>query len=341
MPTVVVNIDNMGEPKVAQSSEDEVFGLVALSLMKGVGFHTLANAASKGISFWSILSAEPAEGASLLRRCGARISPKFEERWKLERAQILSQTEALLNHFHDHRISLFFRNDRLYPPSLFDLADPPHWLFVQGEAALLRDPSITIVGTRNPSDDGLWLSRFVGHCLPIWRAPTVSGLAIGIDQSIHHASLQARLPTIAVLGTGILSNYPRNSDDMRNEIVRAGGAVITEYLPNDTYSAENFVRRNRLQAALGRILIPVEWKSKSGTAHTVRFAQRLRRPIANIQIPSWPSEMKHFSKGANSALESTFDIPGDEGTFRDFVSKALGGKHARIAAPIADLFGRL
>lgn len=308
--------------------------------MKGVGFHTLTNVASKGISFWAILSAEPAEGTSLLRQCGARINLKFEEHWKSERAELLSQTEALLNNFQDHGVKLIFRGDSLYPSGLLDLPDPPHWLFVQGNIELLNEPSITIVGTRNPSGDGLWLSKFVGHCLPIWRRPTISGLALGIDQSIHHASLQAKLPTVAVLGTGVSQNYPKNSEQMRNDIILAGGAIVTEYLPNDTYSAENFVRRNRLQAALGQALIPIEWRAKSGTAHTVRFAQRLRRPIATIQIPDWPKEMKHFPKEANNALQSTFDIPGDESSFREFVLKALGVDRTRKPAPIADLFGR-
>ena len=137
-------------------------------------------------------------------------------------------------------------------------------------------PSVTIVGTRKPSEDGLFLARYVGACLADWPAATVSGLAAGIDQLAHESSLRAEVPTIAVLGTGILDNYPKDSQVLRDRILGAGGAIVSEYLPRASYSAENFVQRNRLQAALGRVLIPVEWARRSGTAHTVRFATELR-----------------------------------------------------------------
>ena len=114
---------------------------------------------------------------------------------------------------------------------------------------------------------------------------TVSGLAHGIDQTVHVESLRYGLPTIGVLGTGILSNYPKGSEELRDSIVQAGGAIITEYLPNQSYSAENFVRRNRLQAALGDVLIPCEWAIKSGTAHTVKFAKKYNKKIINAYLP--------------------------------------------------------
>ena len=70
-------------------------------------------------------------------------------------------------------------------------------------------------------------------------------------------------------------------------ILARGGTVVTEYLPQQSYSAENFVRRNRLQAALAKVLVPVEWAAKSGTAHTVKYAADLGRPIACLQLPDW------------------------------------------------------
>ncbi|WP_195743705.1 DNA-processing protein DprA, partial [Pseudomonas syringae] len=139
------------------------------------------------------------------------------------------------------------------------------WLFVQGQMANLHKQSVTVVGTRKPSEDGIFLTRFLLAALAIRSCPTVSGLAAGIDQVVHTESIRYGIPTVAVLGTGILQNYPKGSEKLREEIVNSGGTIVTEYLPTQSYSAENFVRRNRLQAGLGEILFPTEWSIKSGT----------------------------------------------------------------------------
>jgi hypothetical protein len=125
----------------------------------------------------------------------------------------------------------------------------------------------------------------VSRPLADWRRASIS-LA-------HEHSLRAGVPTIAVLGTGILDEYPKGSAIMRERIIADGGTIVTEYLPHISYSAKNFVQRNRLQAALGQVLIPVEWSRRSGTAHTVRFASALERPIAcrrgrrEVEGPAW------------------------------------------------------
>src|SRR5262249_19695719 len=129
---------------------------------------------------------------------------------------------------------------------LFDLPNPPYWLFVRGKSEPLNRPALAVVGTREPSEDGIFLARYVSACLPYWDAPTISGLAAGIDQQVHEYSLRFKWPTIAVLGTGILSDYPKGAMDLKERIVANGGAIISEYLPYESYSAQNFVMRNRL-----------------------------------------------------------------------------------------------
>lgn len=101
---------------------------------------------------------------------------------------------------------------------------------------------------------------------------TVSGLATGIDQIAHIESLRYGIPTVAVLGNGMFVEYPSGSGRLKHQILASGGTIVSEYLPNQSYSSENFVRRNRIQAALCDTLVPVEWMIKSGTAHTVNFA---------------------------------------------------------------------
>jgi DNA protecting protein DprA len=221
-------------------------------------------------------------------------------------------------------VRLLFRDDPRFPRALLDLERPPHWLFVQGATAPLAMPAVAIVGTRRPSEDGLFLARYVGACLGDWPAATVSGLAAGIDQLAHESSLRADVPTIAVLGTGILDNYPKGSDVVRRRILEAGGTIVSEYLPRASYSADNFVQRNRLQAALGRVLIPVEWARRSGTAHTVRFATALKRPIACLRLADWPADRLVLEPGLGRETGEIFTVPREQGAFDHFVRIALG-----------------
>ena len=143
-------------------------------------------------------------------------------------------------------------------------------------------------------------------------AVTVSGLATGIDQAVHKHSIELNIPTIAVLGTGILSNYPSGSEPLRNSIVEHGGAIVTEYLPNESYSAKNFVNRNRLQAGLSNIVMPIEWKIKSGTAHTFNYAKKFKKNIVCFNVPTWKHHEELEYAKSNGA--SVFTIPGEEQT---------------------------
>ena len=92
-----------------------------------------------------------------------------------------------------------------------------------------------------------------------------------------------RIPTIAVLGNGLDENYPANSQKLRQDIIKSGGTIITEYFPNMKPNKESFVNRNRIQAALASVVIPIQWKQKSGTAHTIRFAYEMKKKICFIE----------------------------------------------------------
>jgi DNA protecting protein DprA len=235
------------------------------------------------IGFWNILKMTTQHELETLIQLKLPIDPLSWEDYRvdlwergIERARKLSASG----------IGLIFPKQDEFPDSLRYIPDAPRWLFVQGELSNLHSKSVAIVGTRKPTEDGIFLTKYLVAALASRPYPTVSGLALGIDQVVHVESMRYGIPTIAVLGTGINENYPKGSEPLRQAILDAGGTVITEYLLNQSYSAENFVRRNRLQAALCNTLFPVEWKVKSGTAHTVEFAFVYRRKIANLFLPN-------------------------------------------------------
>lgn len=303
-------------------SAEEAHALLALASLKGVGYWTLFKLKREGISARSVLEMnDGTEVTRTLMRYGAKIGASGGD-WADASTKAVERAHRLFDEIENKGIRIIFPDSPTYPKSLLGLDDPPAWLFVRGEASVLSEPSITSVGTRKPSPDGEWLSRFVGMNLADWNVPTVSGLATGMDQAVHDFSIRMGVPTVAVLGTGIQTEYPKGSGRLADMIVSEGGAIVTEYLPNDSYSGENFVRRNRLQAALGRVLIPIEWSPKSGTAHTVNYAATLGRPIAGLRVTDWPDGRVVLPQKSHSNSR-IFTIPRDQDRFFQFVQKAL------------------
>lgn len=283
---------------------NELVAFVGLASLRGVGQKRLYEIAETGNPYAQSLD-------ELLLTAPAEISARARNH--------IDHARRLLDELHQRGVHIVLRSDPRFPASLMDLARPPHWLFVQGAVEILNEPSIGIVGTRKPTSDGLFLARYVGSCLRDWGRATVSGLAMGIDTIAHEQSIRACVPTIAVLGTNILEEYPRGSAALREKILASGGAVVSEYLPSVSYSAENFVQRNRLQAALSRVLIPVEWNRKSGTAHTVRFAAELKRAVACLRLNDWSEDVPTNDGYFSRTMAGTFTLPKDQEQFDRFV----------------------
>ena len=297
---------------------NEKIAFLALSTLKGVGFWTLYKIAKSGISFKDVLREPEGKFIEKIYDLGDE-SPDIVEQQDSLWQKGLSLARSLLA----DNVRLIFREESGFPHKLKSIPDAPYWIFVQGDVDSLFCKSVAIVGTRQPSDDGVFLSKLVLAALVKFKCVTVSGLAMGVDQLAHLGSIRYGLRTIAVLGTGILGNYPKGSEGLRKKILDGGGCVISEYLPHQSYSAENFIRRNRLQAALCDLLIPVEWSVKSGTAHTVRFAAKYEKAILNLYLP--------FTYGAKPELEfseinycaTSIELPAEMLKFDDFIYRYL------------------
>ncbi|VTT26651.1 SMF protein [Klebsiella pneumoniae] len=255
--------------------------LLALAALHGVSYWSLYKVAKKGIRFREILKSETL--SEFESKLGVKLNREMynisAETWREFRTELLIIARNLMTHYTTIGYKIVHYGSPEYPQKFKELKDPPFWFFSQGNYSLLEGKSVGVVGTREPTEQGIFLTQSVVSHFIDTEYSTVSGLAYGIDQVAHNASILLRVPTIAVLGTGVDANYPKNSESIRKKIIEEGGLIISEYLPDQKASKDNFVRRNRLQAALSDILIPVEWKLKSGTAHTVRFAAELKRKI--------------------------------------------------------------
>lgn len=305
----------------------ETVSLLTLSLLQGVGYWTVRSIALSGLGFKQALRAESkTEFINYLVKAKCKntsqIANYISEDWLKMREELWNKAVELYHLLEAEKIQVIHLRQENFPQSLREISDPPNWLFFQGDISILHRPALAIVGTRNPSEDGLFLANYVGACLQYFNAVTVSGLALGIDQIIHKKSIRAKVPTIAFIGTGILQNYPAGSEKLRQEICENGGAIVSEYLPYQSYSAENFVHRNRLQAGLSDVILPVEWREKGGTAHTVKFAHKAQKRIVCLRLPDWSDSHGELLLAKKLGAD-IFTIPGEEPKFINALNESL------------------
>ena len=166
-----------------------------------------------------------------------------------------------------------------YPERLKEIYDPPPVLWVHGDVGLLSRPAIAVVGTRHPSPYGSGMAEMLSRDLAARRLLIVSGMARGVDSCAHRGALTARMPTVAVWGTGIDVVYPKENKKLAEEILGAGGAIVSE-LPMGTFPApQNFPRRNRILSGLSIAVLVVEAAENSGTRVTARCAAEQNRDL--------------------------------------------------------------
>ncbi|WP_199100629.1 DNA-processing protein DprA, partial [Dyella sp. ASV21] len=176
----------------------------------------------------------------------------------------------------DHR--LLVCTDEDFPPLLEAIAQPPAALFVAGQASLLLQPQVAIVGARAASLGGRGHARAFATALGLAGFVIVSGMADGIDGAAHLGALDADLPTVAVIGTGADRVYPRKHHELARRIA-AQGALVSEFPPGTPARADHFPRRNRLLAGLALGTLVIEAGLQSGSLITARLAVESGREV--------------------------------------------------------------
>ncbi|HEY3593265.1 MAG TPA: DNA-processing protein DprA, partial [Polyangiaceae bacterium] len=171
-----------------------------------------------------------------------------------------------------------------YPAALRDLRSPPRTLWATGDRTLLDAPIVAIVGTRRTSAYGERITRELAASLARAGACIVSGMALGIDSIAHRATLDANGRTIAVLGTGVDVAYPRAHVALHREIAEKG-LLLSELAPGASSHKGSFPNRNRIIAALARLVIIAEAPIRSGALITAGHALELGRDIAVVPGP--------------------------------------------------------
>ena len=175
--------------------------------------------------------------------------------------------------------------DARYPPALLQLADPPLVLYVTGQLRTPWPDALAIVGSRNPTAQGLSNAREFAATFAGAGLTVVSGLALGVDGAAHEGALQGAaagsVATVAVVGTGLDRVYPKQHHDLAHRIA-ARGLMVSEYPIGTPPLAQNFPKRNRVIAALAHGTVVIEAAMQSGSLITAREAAEQGKEVFAI-----------------------------------------------------------
>lgn len=172
--------------------------------------------------------------------------------------------------------------DPRYPEALRAISSPPLALFVVGDPGLLSQPQIAVVGSRAATPQGLDNARAFSSELVRRGLIVTSGLALGVDGAAHRGALDAAGATIAVCGTGLDRVYPARHKALAHELVRGGGALVSELAPGAGALRQHFPSRNRIISALSLGVLVVEASTDSGSLITARLAAEQGREVFAI-----------------------------------------------------------
>lgn len=169
--------------------------------------------------------------------------------------------------------------DDAYPPALMSLDPRPPTLYIRGSSDVFSARAVAIVGTRRASGYGLSVATELADELARAGVAVVSGLALGIDGAAHRASVAAAAPGIAVLPSPLDRIYPPRHRALANDIVAAGGALVSEVAIGAPVGKPDFARRNRIIAGLAEAVVVVEAPDGSGALLTAQAATSIGREL--------------------------------------------------------------
>jgi len=174
--------------------------------------------------------------------------------------------------------SLITIRDEAFPAPLREIFDPPLTLYFRGNPALMKDPSLAIVGSRRPTAYGRAMAQRLANDLAARGLAIVSGMARGIDSAAHQGALDAAGKTVAVLGSGIDVVYPAENKKLYEQIA-ANGLLLSEFPLGAFPAPQNFPIRNRIISGLALGVLVVEAAQYSGSLITARLAMEQNREV--------------------------------------------------------------
>ena len=202
----------------------------------------------------------------------------FEDHSSLLNALEAAETILQINKQNEIHTALYATIN--YPHNLMSMDNPPAIVYYKGANPNRNfEKAIACIGTRKPTRFGF---NAINYLIPQWvneGFAIISGLAAGVDRLAHIACLVEGGKTIAVLAHGLDMIYPASNRKLAEKILLCNGTLLSEYPVGTKPDKFRFVNRNRLIVGLSKVTVAMECERKSGSMHTIEFAQKQNCPI--------------------------------------------------------------
>lgn len=196
-------------------------------------------------------------------------------------------TDRMARAWADQGVRVALLGDAAFPPRLATVAGPPPLLASRGDpAAATGRAVVAIVGARRATAYGRGVAAWLAEAAAEAGVHVVSGGAVGIDAAAHGAAVDQPGATTVVLGCGHGVAYPRphaRPGGLFDRVVEAGGALLSEFLPDAPPRARRVRSRNRLVAGLADVVVVVEGGARSGSLVTATAA--VDRGVTVLAVP--------------------------------------------------------
>jgi len=217
----------------------------------------------------------------------------------IQEVKVKIDPDREMSKINNLEISAITIKDKDYPKTLKEISDPPALLYYKGDIGNFDGLALAVVGSRKYTSYGERTVEKIVKPLAKAGLVIVSGLALGIDTLAHRATLDAEGKTIAVLGNGLDSIYPATNKSLMLDIVKKGGAIISEFPVGTPSYKYNFPFRNRIIAGLAQGTLVVEAALESGSLITARAALDYNREV--FAVPG--SIFSESSEGPNNLIK--------------------------------------
>lgn len=289
--------------------EEPVYEL-ALSMIPGLGPGAMRHLVE---TFGSAEAVLKASGEELTGR--AALTEKAAE--KVCRSELLARAEAEGDFVREYGLRVLAFDSGAYPLNLKEnCADAPFLLYAEGgmDFNAGREKWVAVVGTRRATPYGArTCERIVRELADRYPGTViVSGLAYGIDVTAHRAALKYGLKTVAVLAHGLEKIYPSSHRETAREIVRQGGALVTEFPSRTVTVKSHFLQRNRIMAGLTRATLVMESAARGGSLVTADIADSYGREVfavpGRLDEPSFEGTNRLIKTNKARLLQTADDI---------------------------------
>lgn len=256
------------------TASESTVRLLALSALKGIGPAALKKVASIQGFATAAIDELAAQLPSLKKALAA------DDAWAA--ASRLAHDQ--LQQAEEDRARIVSGVDPEYPRLLLETPDDPFLLFVKGRFAPDPEKSAAVIGTREPTAHGELIAKRIAGFFAEQGWSIVSGLAIGCDAIAHKTALELNAHTVAVLAHGLHTIAPSRHRGLAEEILDAGGALVTEYRYGQGIQKQQYVKRDRIQAGMAQGVVMVQSDLTGGSLHasraSVEYGRWLAVPVA-------------------------------------------------------------